>query len=304
MSRGPVYVTICYILWGLLPIFWKALGSLDSFYILASRIFWSLLFCALVMLLRKNWGQIKPVFHNKKLLGTIAICSVLITINWGSYIWAVNANHIIDASLAYYMEPIIVVFIGAVVFKEKLAKLQWVSVVLAALGVLIPIIYYGEFPFIALVIAGTFAIYGAIKKTIAISSMASILLETLVMSPVALAFIIYMESQQLGAIGVLQGWQYLLLPLSGVVTSVPLILFSHGIKETPYNLSGILMYINPTIELLVGTLLFHEQFTAVEVVTFGFVWAAIIIYLLANHLQAKKAARHQPEATHATPKQQ
>ena len=304
MSRGPVYVTICYILWGLLPIFWKALGSLDSFYILASRIFWSLLFCALVMLLRKNWGQIKPVFHNKKLLGTIAICSVLITINWGSYIWAVNANHIIDASLAYYMEPIIVVFIGAVVFKEKLAKLQWVSVVLAALGVLIPIIYYGEFPFIALVIAGTFAIYGAIKKTIAIGSMASILLETLVMSPVALAFIIYMESQQLGAIGVLQDWQYLLLPLSGVVTSVPLILFSHGIKETPYNLSGILMYINPTIELLVGTLLFHEQFTAVEVVTFGFVWAAIIIYLLANHLQAKKAARHQPEATHATTKQQ
>lgn len=304
MSRGPIYVTICYILWGLLPIFWKALGSLDSFYILASRIFWSLLFCALVMLLRKNWGQIKPVFHNKKLLGSIAICGVLITINWGSYIWAVNANHIIDASLAYYMEPIIVVFIGAVVFKEKLAKLQWVSVALAALGVLIPIIYYGEFPFIALVIAGTFAIYGAIKKTIAISSMASILMETLVMSPVALTFIIYMESQQLGAIGALQGWQYLLLPLSGVVTSVPLILFSHGIKETPYNLSGILMYINPTIELLVGTLLFHEQFTAVEGVTFGFVWAAIIIYLLANYLQAKKAARLQPEATQATPKQQ
>lgn len=113
-------------------------------------------------------------------------------------------HHIIDASLAYYMEPIIVIFIGADIFKEKLTKLQWVSVALAALGVFIPITYYGEFPFIALVIAGTFAIYGAIKKTVAISSMTSILLQTLVTAPVVMAFIIYMESQQLGAIGALQ----------------------------------------------------------------------------------------------------
>ena len=287
MSKGPLYVTLCYVFWGLLPIFWKTLNSLNSLYVLASRIFWSLLFCTIILLARKNWGQLKTVFQDKKQLLKIAICAILITINWGSYIWAVNANHIIDASLAYYMEPIIVIFFGAVIFKERLTKLHWGSVALAALGVIVPIIYYGEFPFIALVIAVTFAVYGALKKTINIDGLLSIFMETLIMAPLALGFIIYMETRQLGALAILDGWQYLLLPLSGVVTSIPLILFSHGIKETPYNLSGILMYINPTIELLVGVLLFHEQFTAVQGVTFGFVWIAIIVYLVANRSQLK-----------------
>ena len=302
MAKGPLYVTACYILWGLLPIFWKTLNSLDSLYILASRIVWSLLFCALILLVRQGWGQLKAVWGNKKLLGSLAICGVLIAVNWGSYIGAVNSNHILDASLAYYLEPIIVIFIGAIVFKEKLTKLQWVSVALAALGVIVPVIYYGNFPLIALVIAGSFAIYGALKKSLDIDSMMSILLETRVMAPLALAFLIYMEIQHQGALATLSGWQYLLLPLTGVVTSVPLILFAKGIKDTPYHLSGILMYINPTLELVVGVVLFQEQFTAVQGVTFGFVWAAIIIYMIAGRFQAGKVANANQQQLPRAPK--
>lgn len=287
MSKGPLYVTLCYVFWGLLPIFWKTLNSLDSLYVLASRVFWSLLFCTIILLARKNWGQLKTVFQDKKQLLKIAICAILITINWGSYIWAVNANHIIDASLAYYMEPIIVIFIGAVIFKERLTKLHWGSVALAAAGSDRPDHLLWRVSLHRSGHCSDFAVYGALKKTINIDGLLSIFMETLIMAPLALGFIIYMETRQLGALAILDGWQYLLLPLSGVVTSIPLILFSHGIKETTYNLSGILMYINPTIELLVGVLLFHEQFTAVQGVTFGFVWIAIIVYLVANRSQLK-----------------
>lgn len=296
MAKGPLYVTLCYVFWGLLPIFWKTLDSLNPLYILACRIFWSLLFCAALLLLRRRWAELKPLLRDRRLLGKLALCSVLITVNWGSYIWAVNSDHIIDASLAYYLEPILVIFIGALCFREQLTRLHWGSVILAALGVIVPIAYYGQFPFIALSIAVTFAVYGAIKKTVAIDSTLSIFLETLIMSPLALGFIIYMETQQLGALAALSGWQYLLLPLSGIVTSVPLILFSQGIKSTPYNLSGILMYINPTIELLVGVLLYHEQFTIVQAVTFAFVGPAVIIYLLANRRLGKTAALDEARA--------
>ena len=280
MNKGPLYVTGCYVLWGLLPIFWKALSSLNPIYILACRIFWSLIFCAVIITINHDWDKIKTIFTNKKQLLTIVICSLLITFNWGSYIWAVNSNHILDSSLAYYMEPIVVIFIGAMFFKERLSRLQWLSVAFAALGVIIPIVYYGEFPFIALAMAGCFAIYGALKKNLSINSTVSIFMETLFTTPLAIVFIIYMEIQGQGALATLSGWQNLLLPLSGIVTSIPLILFAKGLQTTSYNLSGILMYINPTMEMLVGMLIYQERFTSVQTLTFAFVWCAVIIYLI------------------------
>ena len=189
----------------------------------------------------------------------------MVSINWGSYIWAVNNNHILEASLAYYMNPIITILMGFACFKEKLNKNQWISVVIAFIGVMIPIIRYGQVPYLAVIIGGSFAIYGAIKK------------------------MVKAEINGIGAIGVIHNpMQFLLLPLAGIITAVPLLLFAQGIKSTPYSLAGILMYVNPALQLLIGVILYKEKFTAINAITFGFIWIALIIFLMSNMDISKK----------------
>ena len=280
MNRSSLSVLGCYILWGLLPIFWKLLANVDSVYVLAQRVLFSCIFCLAIILLKKNGSSVKNILKSKTERRRYFVCGILISINWGVYILTVAMGKILEASLAYYMNPLFSVVIGALIFKEKLSAVQWVSVGLALVGVMISVIAYGNVPYLAIIIGLSFALYGAMKKTIKAESEVSICMETMSVLPLALAFIVYAQLSGYTTFSSLSNAEMLLLAASGAVTSIPLMLFAKGIRKTSITTSGILMYINPTLQLLVGVLIYNEVFTKMNAITFAFVWAAVILFVL------------------------
>lgn len=280
MNRSSLSVLGCYILWGLLPIFWKLLANVDSVYVLAQRVLFSCIFCLAIILLKKNGSSVKNILKSKTERRRYFVCGILISINWGVYILTIAMGKILEASLAYYMNPLFSVVIGALIFKEKLSAVQWVSVGLALVGVMIPVMAYGNVPYLAIIIGLSFALYGAMKKTIKAESDVSICMETMSVLPLALAFIVYAQLSGYTDFSSLSTTEMLLLIASGPVTSIPLMLFAKGIRKTSITTSGILMYINPTLQLLVGVLIYNEVFTKMNAITFAFVWAAVILFVL------------------------
>lgn len=283
MAKGPLYVLGCYIVWGLLPIFWKQLAAVDPVYVLGSRIVWSVVFTGVLLALRRGgFTGVRAVFRDRREWLRLTVAGCVICVNWGTFIWAVNSGHMIDSSLAYYMNPILAILIGTIVFREKLSRVQWLAVAVTFMGIVIAVIRYRQVPWIALVIGGTFAVYGALKKAVRTDALTSMFVETLMLSPVFLALLVWMELHGNGAAGVLSGGRWLLLPVAGIVTTVPLMLFSEGMKTTPMTVSGILMYINPTLQLLVSVWLYHEEFTATHAILFAFVWSGLALYLISG----------------------
>lgn len=280
MNKSSFSVLGCYVLWGLLPIFWKLLANVDSVYVLAQRVLFSCIFCLAIILLKKNGSSVKNILKSKTERRKYFVCGILISINWGVYILTIAIGKILEASLAYYMSPLFSVVIGALIFKEKLSAVQWVSVGLALVGVMIPVIAYGNVPYLAIIIGLSFALYGAMKKTIKAESEVSICMETMSVLPLALAFIVYSQLSGYTTFSSLSNAEMLLLAASGAVTSIPLMLFAKGIRKTSITTSGILMYINPTLQLLVGVLIYNEVFTKMNAITFAFVWAAVILFVL------------------------
>lgn len=280
MNRSSLSVLGCYVLWGLLPIFWKLLANVDSVYVLAQRVLFSCIFCLAIILLKKNGSSVKNILKSKTERRRYFVCGILISINWGVYILTVAMGKILESSLAYYMNPLFSVVIGALIFKEKLSAVQWISVGLALVGVMISVIAYGNVPYLAIIIGLSFALYGAMKKTIKAESEVSICMETMSVLPLALAFIVYAQLSGYTDFSSLSTTEMLLLIASGPVTSIPLMLFAKGIRKTSITTSGILMYINPTLQLLVGVLIYNEVFTKMNAITFAFVWAAVILFVL------------------------
>lgn len=280
MNRSSFSVLGCYVLWGLLPIFWKLLANVDSVYVLAQRVLFSCIFCLAIILLKKNGSSVKNILKSKTERRRYFVCGILISINWGVYILTIAMGKILEASLAYYMNPLFSVVIGALIFKEKLSAVQWISVGLALVGVMISVIAYGNVPYLAIIIGLSFALYGAMKKTIKAESDVSICMETMSVLPLALAFIVYAQLSGYTTFSSLSNAEMLLLAASGAVTSIPLMLFAKGIRKTSITTSGILMYINPTLQLLVGVLIYNEVFTKMNAITFAFVWAAVILFVL------------------------
>lgn len=278
----------CYILWGLLPIFWKLLAGVNSAYVLAQRIVFSCVFCLAVILIRKNGGEIGKIIKNKSERRKFFLCGILISINWGVYILTVAMGRILEASLAYYMNPLFSVLIGAIFFKEKLSRVQWASVALAFAGVMFSVIRYGEVPYLAIIIGLSFALYGALKKGIKADSETSICMETMAVLPIAIVFIAYAQFSGFTTFSSLTTAEALLLIATGPITSIPLMLFAKGIKETSIVTSGILMYINPTLQLLVGVFIYNEAFTQTNAITFAFVWAAVILFVFDSLRKQKK----------------
>ena len=280
MNKSSFSVLGCYVLWGLLPIFWKLLANVDSVYVLAQRVLFSCIFCLAIILLKKNGSSVKNILKSKTERRRYFVCGILISINWGVYILTIAIGKILEASLAYYMSPLFSVVIGALIFKEKLSAVQWISVGLALVGVMISVIAYGNVPYLAIIIGLSFALYGAMKKTIKAESEVSICMETMSVLPLALVFIAYAQVSGYTDFSSLSTTEMLLLIASGPVTSIPLMLFAKGIRKTSITTSGILMYINPTLQLLVGVLIYNEVFTKMNAITFAFVWAAVILFVL------------------------
>ena len=279
MNKETFNVLGCYVLWGLLPVFWKLLAGVNSAYVLAQRIVFSCLFCFAVILIKKNGGELKNILRDKKQRRLYLACGLLISANWGVYILTVATGRILEASLAYYMNPLFSILIGALIFKERLSGVQWLSVALAFVGVMYSVVLYGSVPYLAIIIGLTFALYGAIKKGIKAESEVSICMETLSVLPLALIFIVYAQLSGFTTFASLSVKEMLLLVLTGAITSVPLMLFASGIKRTSITVSGILMYINPTLQMLLGVFVYNEEFTRANAVTFAFVWLAVILFV-------------------------
>lgn len=272
---GSLAVTLAYACWGFLTIYWNLLIEVNSLYILAHRIFWSMIFMGIFLLIAGKTEEIQSTFCNKKSLFLCFLCGLLITINWGAYIIAVTSGHILDASLGYFIEPILVSVIGMITFRENLSKWEKITFFFAVIALIYMVITTRVFPLLALIIAGSFAIYGAIKKFIYISAETSLFIETLLMAPIAILFILIAEYNGNGSIGILVGSEFWLLPLCGIVTSVPLLLFNIGVKKIPYYISGILMYINPTLQFLMGIVVFGEPLDIHRLIAFIIIWIGI-----------------------------
>ncbi|MDE6956865.1 MAG: EamA family transporter RarD [Lachnospiraceae bacterium] len=281
-KQGVFLVTLSYVLWGVLPIFWKLLEEVDSFYVLGARVVWSVVFCVLYLTILRKWGCIREILKDKKTVLRCGLCGVMVCINWGGYIWGVNNGHLIDCSFGYYLNPILVVLLGVFIFRERLAKMEWLAVILASTGVIYLIIRTGTVPVLAVLVGGSFALYGMMKKGLSIGSDESLFLETLLVSPIALIYLIVQEIKGAGAVGVLQGWEWILLPLAGVITAVPLLVYAAGVKIIPFYLTGILMYLNPTIQFLIGVFLYKEPMDADKLWSFVFIWIGILVMLIYN----------------------
>ena len=271
-----------YVLWGIFPVFWKMLAELNSVYVLSSRIVWSAVFCLLLIVVTKKTEELKQVLSDNKMRKTLMCSGIAIAVNWGVYIYAVNSGHILDASLAYYLNPLMVIALGFFLFKEKLAFRQWLAIAVAALGILIAVVAYGEVPVFAIVIGTSFAVYGAIKKNVKCNGLISTFVEAAFLTPFALAYILWAEMGHVGAVGTLEGIEFLLIPMSGVVTSIPLLLFSIGVAKVSMSLTGILMYINPTLQFMIGALLYHETFDLPKGIMFVCVWIGVVLFVSAG----------------------
>lgn len=290
MKKGTIYVTLSYVLWGLLPVFWKLLADVDSFYVLACRVVFSLVVSAALLPLLGEARRAKDALKDKRLVGLMLCCGLLISFNWGVLIYCVAAERVLDVSLAYYINPLLAILVGFICFREKLSAAQWIACAIAAAGVAAPMVMAGEFPILAVLCGLSFAVYGAVKKVADIPGELSTFMETLLVVPFAIAFIIYCEANG-GPVasGQLSGWRLLLLPAAGAVTFLPVYLYSAGIRTTSMGLSGVLMYINPTLQLLIG-LLYGETLGTDMLVTFACVWIATAIYLISGAKSRKRAA--------------
>ena len=288
---GSLKVLACYLMWAFLVLYWPLFGAMDPLAVLSFRIIFSMLFCLIVMLILGQGPAILAFMKNKRQMLFLFLAGITITVNWGGYIIAVMTGRVIDASLAYYMYPIFSIVLGFFIYNERLRPLQWVAFALAVLGVTVPIIAYGQVPVFAIIIGTSFAFYGAIKKQITASGMLSIFMETLMVVPVALIYLV--------AFSHLEGLtprDILLIPTMGVVTTVPLLFFAVGMKDTSLSLAGVLMYVNPTIQLLLGVFIMGEEFTTTHAWMFAFVWSGVALFLADGFWERKKSGREKEQA--------
>ena len=281
-TSGALEVLAAYVSWGLLTVFWNLLAKVDSVYILAQRILWSMVFMGILLVFMKRWEEIRRVLQDRRQMLLCLICGILVSVNWGVYIYAVNSGHVLDASLGYFIEPLLVALIGIAVFRERLNRYEKLTYLFSAAGLIYMIAVTRMLPMLALLIAGSFAVYGAVKKMLKISPMTSLFMETLCMTPAALLFVVHAETVGTGSVGVLNGAEFLLLPACGVVTSIPLLLYNLGVREIPYYLSGILMFVNPTLQFVMGLFYFHEALDFNRLVAFGIIWIGIGILIFGN----------------------
>lgn len=268
---------LCYALWGALPLYWRVLDSVDSMVILCCRVIFSAGFTFILLAVSHRLGEAKAILASAQTMKRIVPAALFVTANWGVYIWAVNAGHVLDASLGYYLNPLVVFLLGVVVFRERCGAFGWVSIALAALGVAVATIAYGAFPWVALTLAITFAIYGALKKRAGVGGLASVAVETLLVTPLALAYLLIAPAGRatLHSLDLPTG---LLLLTTGAVTSVPLMLFARGVNGLHFTTMGVLQYICPTLMLVIGALFWGEPFTNDRIAAFILIGASLIVY--------------------------
>lgn len=278
MNRGLLYAFAAYAWWGFFPLYWKLLKSVPALQLIGHRIIWSFISLITVILILKQWKSFRESIFVFKTFRIYLLAAVLIGLNWFLYVWAVNAGYIVETSLGYFINPLISVLLGVLFFREKLKLWQWIPILLAASGVLYMTISIGQLPWIALILAFSFGFYGMIKKIAPLSSLQGLTLETVILLIPALVYLIHSENTGEGAF-LHQGlFTDFLIILAGIITTIPLLLFASAAKRIPLSYIGVLQYIAPTIQFLLGVLVFKESFSINQFIGFSAVWIALIIF--------------------------
>ncbi len=278
MNKGLLSGFGAYLLWGVFPVYWKLLADVPAQEILAHRIFWSLLFLVGLITIRSDWSWLKPTLSDRKSFVSLTVASMLLSLNWIVYIWAVNAGFIVETSLGYFINPLVNVLFGMLLFGERLRKMQVAAIALAFCGVAYLTWVYGRPPWIALTLALSFGTYGVFKKRSVLKSAESLTFETAVAFPIAFIFLAVLQVQGDGAF-VNHGLRTtVLLTLTGVATAIPLMMFSYGAQHVTLTTMGILQYTAPTLQFLLGVFLYREPFDQQQLIGFALIWAALVLY--------------------------
>lgn len=285
-KQGIFFGLAAYVLWGILPVYWKALELVSPFEILSSRFMWSCVFAFLLIIFQKKWPlfakEVKQVFSNVKTGAAMVAAGITISFNWGTFIWAVNNGHIVETSMGYYINPLVSILFAVVFLRERLDKMQLAAITCAFIGVASMVYSFGKIPWVSLTLAFTFALYGLLKKILPVSALTSIMLETLLITPLALVYeySLWQQGVSFYASGNLQ--VIMMLTGAGVVTAIPLLLFTAGARLLPLKIIGFLQYISPTLTLLIGVFVYNEAFTASHLMAFGWIWAALLLFIVSQ----------------------
>jgi len=278
MQSGILFAALAYTAWGLFPIYFRSLQGIPSLEILAHRIVWALLFLAIVLTKRKQWVWFQQVLRQPKILGSFAASALLLSINWFIYIWAVNNGHVVDSSLGYFITPLVNVLLGFVLLHERMRPAQWAAIALAALGVLWLTWQAGHLPWIGLALAFSFGGYGLLRKIAALGALEGLSLETILLFPFAFGYLAILASQGNNAFLHASTTSQSLLAAAGPITAIPLLLFAAGARRIKMSTLGLLQYIAPTLQLLIGVLLYGEPFGHDRQIGFITIWTALALY--------------------------
>ncbi|MBN2460672.1 MAG: EamA family transporter RarD [Candidatus Cloacimonetes bacterium] len=280
MNKGIFYAATAYLLWGLLPIFWKGLQGIPPYEILCHRMTWSLPFVLGILIVRRQWKWISKAIFSPRVMVVFLLTSLLIGANWFTYVYAVTSGFVIESSLGYFINPLLYVLLGVIFLKEKLRLWQIIAIAIAALGVVFLTFIYGSFPWIGLILAFTFGLYGLLRKTAPLEALEGLTLETGILFLPSLALLIILEMKGTGSLGHVSLSRNLLLILTGAVTSFPLLLFALGARRITLINLGFLQYIAPTLQFLIGVLIYREYFGGNRLLGFCIIWFALAIYLI------------------------
>ncbi len=278
--RGILLGVSAYLCWGLFPLYFRLLESASPLEILAQRVVWTLVFVLGLLLVRRRWSWLRAIARDRRRLGILGVASTVIALNWGFYIWAVNNDRVVEASLGYFINPLVTVLLGVVLLRENLRRGQWVAVALGAAAVVVLTLGTGRPPWIALILAFSFATYGLMKNKVAMPAVESLAVETGLLVVPAVLTLVLLEARGSAAFGHAGPRVSLLLVAVGVVTAIPLLLFGGAAARIPLSTMGLLQYITPIIQFLIGVLVLHETMPPSRWVGFGLVWAALVLFFV------------------------
>ena len=286
-ARGIAYAAIAYVMWGLFPLFWRPLHAIAATELIAHRIVWSLVFVVALTVALGGWAGLKSALRSPRTLGLHLLSGVLLAINWLTYVWGVNNDRVLEASLGYFLVPLGQVSMGILFLGERLRTRQRWAIGLAAVGVALQFRGVGGIPWVALTLAVSWVFYGFLRKQSALGSLAGLTLETALLAPVAAAYLILLAARGGGALGHASAWEQVGVLSAGIVTAVPLLLFAAGARRLPLTTIGLLQYLVPSLNFLLGAFLYHEPLSAARLVSFGFIWAALALYSVETWRRAK-----------------
>ncbi|MFG1488042.1 EamA family transporter RarD [Oceanospirillum sp. HFRX-1_2] len=299
LRQGIYFALAAYTIWGIAPVYFKAVGHVPAFEVLVHRIIWSVLFLLLFIGFTGRLGKVVAVFKQPRLLGGLVITALIISLNWLVFIWAVAEGRILETSLGYFINPLISVFLGMIFLSERLRPMQWLALSFAAMGVLYQLIEFGSLPWVGLVLAFSFGFYGLLRKQLVVEAVPGLFIETLIVLPVGLISLFWMQSQGLLVFGHQSLQTDLLLVAAGLVTTFPLLFFAGAARRLPLSMIGFVQYLAPSITFVLAVFVYHEPMDASKLITFAMIWFGLLLFTGESHLNSRKklaAAKVKPVA--------